>query len=310
MSQFDDFDAFAMATKPWNLDFRQLDSGSFQSILKLCGQEDFQIGYTAANRMLLQEGSSPAGLRMFVFPTDGCLPMRWRRQEIRPDSMLIFPRNCELEAVSSTDFEIIGIAFTEDYLNQLCKEMEWPEFQILSQGAEVLQCQSRAIQGFRQSLKQALMHLSMCYSLEADSVISPSQKRQLALSVLQLIGERQSLQLPRVMRFRDRALQQAVAFIESYEQASLSMADLCRVSHASERTLEYAFREYYGVTPKQFELRHRLNRVKKKLHMADSKSAKIVNIANQWGFWHMGQFAADYRKLFGELPSDTLQRSC
>jgi len=32
-------------------------------------------------------------------------------------------------------------------------------------------------------------------------------------------------------------------------------------------------------------------------------------VANAWGFWHMGQFARDYRRLFGELPSDTLRCS-
>ena len=33
---------------------------------------------------------------------------------------------------------------------------------------------------------------------------------------------------------------------------------------------------------------------------------KVNEAANAWGFWHMGQFAKDYRKLFGELPSETL----
>jgi hypothetical protein len=27
------------------------------------------------------------------------------------------------------------------------------------------------------------------------------------------------------------------------------------------------------------------------------------------GFWHMGQFAADYRAIYGELPSKTLRRN-
>jgi len=31
-----------------------------------------------------------------------------------------------------------------------------------------------------------------------------------------------------------------------------------------------------------------------------------IVIANQYGFWHMGQFAKDYNNLFGELPSETI----
>ena len=31
----------------------------------------------------------------------------------------------------------------------------------------------------------------------------------------------------------------------------------------------------------------------------------VQEIAQRWGFWHTGEFAADYRRLFGELPSQT-----
>lgn len=34
--------------------------------------------------------------------------------------------------------------------------------------------------------------------------------------------------------------------------------------------------------------------------------ATINEAAQRWGFWHAGEFAADYRLLFGELPSQTL----
>jgi len=32
-------------------------------------------------------------------------------------------------------------------------------------------------------------------------------------------------------------------------------------------------------------------------------------MANRHGFWHMGQFAKDYKNLFGELPSQTLSKN-
>ena len=44
------------------------------------------------------------------------------------------------------------------------------------------------------------------------------------------------------------------------------------------------------------------------LGMHRDRLVTIQDIASHWGFWHLGQFAQDYRHLFGELPSDTLHK--
>ena len=40
---------------------------------------------------------------------------------------------------------------------------------------------------------------------------------------------------------------------------------------------------------------------------ADARQG-IADVALRWGFTHLGRFAADYRKRFGQLPSQTLKR--
>ncbi|MCP4405581.1 MAG: helix-turn-helix domain-containing protein [bacterium] len=75
----------------------------------------------------------------------------------------------------------------------------------------------------------------------------------------------------------------------------------------SKRTLQYAFLEHFGVSPKRYLQIYRLNRVRSILKKRDPNSVAVADVANRWGFWHMGQFAKDYRKLFGELPSSTLK---
>jgi AraC family ethanolamine operon transcriptional activator len=49
----------------------------------------------------------------------------------------------------------------------------------------------------------------------------------------------------------------------------------------------------------------RLNAVRHELRAAAAGTTSIGTIAQRWGFWHSGEFAGDYRRLFGELPSQT-----
>ena len=68
-----------------------------------------------------------------------------------------------------------------------------------------------------------------------------------------------------------------------------------------------AFKERFGIGPKAHLQRRRLLRVRAEL-IKPGSPLTISHVANGSGFWHMGQLARDYRRLFGELPSETLNR--
>ena len=98
------------------------------------------------------------------------------------------------------------------------------------------------------------------------------------------------------------AIYRAFEAIEEGSEKGVSVREIAKASRISRRTLEYAFRDRYGISPKAFINSQRLVRVRRDLL---SKPGTIADSANRWGYWHMGQFARDYRNQFGELPSQT-----
>ena len=102
------------------------------------------------------------------------------------------------------------------------------------------------------------------------------------------------------------AIRKAVDLIESRSRDAVTVAELERHVGISGRTLRHAFEVEFGVSPKQYVMAFRLNKVRSQLMNRDPRHEPIADIANDWGFWHMGQFARDYRRMFGELPSETL----
>jgi AraC family ethanolamine operon transcriptional activator len=105
----------------------------------------------------------------------------------------------------------------------------------------------------------------------------------------------------------------AVRLAREYIHARLSeplpLSELCRHSGLKARTLETGFQEVTGLPPVAYIRSLRLNAVRRALHDQSTPPRSISDIALDNGFWHLSQFATDYRKLFGEMPKDTRRRS-
>jgi AraC family ethanolamine operon transcriptional activator len=109
---------------------------------------------------------------------------------------------------------------------------------------------------------------------------------------------------------RQRGFDLAIETIRSADLDDLNLADLCGQVGVSQRTLEYAFRERLGASPAEFIRRLRLHRARRALLAAQRGDDTVAVIAMTFGFYQLGRFAAEYRTIFGELPSATLARRC
>lgn len=87
---------------------------------------------------------------------------------------------------------------------------------------------------------------------------------------------------------------------------SVTIMDLSRFCGMRARSLINAFEAVTGLSPMDYLKRLRLTEVHRTLLRADRSRTRIINVATDWGFWHMGHFARDYRDMFGESPSRTL----
>jgi AraC-like DNA-binding protein len=84
--------------------------------------------------------------------------------------------------------------------------------------------------------------------------------------------------------------------------SSVAIAAACGVSS---RSLFRVFRASRGTGPMAWARNLRLQRVRAELQRGDSIGRTISQIASDWGFTHFGHFCEEYRRLYGETPSDT-----
>ncbi|TVP65387.1 MAG: helix-turn-helix domain-containing protein [Leptolyngbya sp. LCM1.Bin17] len=100
----------------------------------------------------------------------------------------------------------------------------------------------------------------------------------------------------------------AKAYIMDHLDQPLTLAQICQAVCTSQRSLQYGFQEMLGMGPMAFVKVQRLHGIRRALLHADPKPETVAHIAHQWGFFSLSHFSRDYKQLFGELPSQTLQR--
>lgn len=111
---------------------------------------------------------------------------------------------------------------------------------------------------------------------------------------------------PRATINRYSIVRRAEDYLREHATHPVYMDELCSATHTSERALEYAFSDVIGVSPYNYLMALRLNRARAEL-LNTPLRAQIKSTALAWGFTHLGRFSEHYKRLFGELPSETIR---
>ncbi len=105
-----------------------------------------------------------------------------------------------------------------------------------------------------------------------------------------------------------RDVKRAVDYIEANIAAPVRLTDIVQAAGVPGRTLFKHFGQFHGVSPMEYLRSVRYESVRQALRNGD-EAESISDIASACGFSHLGRFASEYRKRFGERPSDTRRRS-
>ncbi len=141
----------------------------------------------------------------------------------------------------------------------------------------------------------------------AQGAGSREDLEQLVGSLAVALGAVEGRSPPSLER-RLAAVRRALEFIRAHCCDPLTVGDLCRVTGLSWRSLERAFSQVCGITPKAAITLCRLHRAREALQAAEPGSETVTEVACRCGITHLGRFPAAYRSLFGEYPSETLAR--
>jgi AraC family ethanolamine operon transcriptional activator len=301
-----DIDEFVEMLRGFHLGFMQIDKGTFVAEgvqIQLAG-----VLLSAAHygRALVHSGAPPPKKITFALGTSR-LPALWQGRNFGPHDLLMVASGIEIDLVTPAGYGIATASFPLELVEATADSLGWIPPTNATEGVVIGLEHSKA-EMLRTKFSAAFDESITRPFNEQAAHWTPSKQEDLLRTLLRCTSKSLPSTRPVSNGERARVLKAALTAINDQPDDVLTVGDLCRIARASERTLYYAFTEHFGLPPAQYMKARRLNGAHNDLCREHDSSMKIADVANKWGFWHLGQFAKDYRSWFQELPSDTYER--
>lgn len=299
-----DINEHAAHMSGWRITYDQVTSGAFQGdLFELC-LDWMQVVRDRTNQALIKTGAARPGTIAFNIPLK-CQGNAYCAGHMLPGGTALVAHGDDLpqlrapqavdvivvsidQAVLERELALHGIAFTSAHLPKVYQLEGLAVAQQLQTLIEGIEHEERTVQGWlvddkrRHQVRDVIMNqLLDLLPAEPPIQLTPSARKRVV----------------------DRACEYALSHLDE----PLTILDLCRHLGASRRKLQYCFQETLEINPLAYLRALRLNAVRRELR--DSAGASSVqDVATRWGFWHLSRFSSEYREMFGELPSHTLNR--
>lgn len=301
-----DADDYLRELGGWEIKCSQLSPGVFAGNTQHVEFPSFGIIRKTTNRILLKTGCTPVGTCTIGIPIGQSNLAYHNGQRLSPGHVALLTSGAEFElrTPEAFDFLVVNVA-TETLCNYL-DEREQDSTDLRTEGKGIVFHSPNA-----QQLSSTLLHVLQAATDAPDQL---SRMAFLEESVMLAVANCVASRSPNaanlsVRESRRRLVERAKHYLLRMLDHDILIGDMCRDLGTNPRTLQDAFNEVLGVTPNAFIKALRLNNVRRELKEPSKRNDHIGDIAAHWGFWHLSQFASDYRQAFGELPSETKQRA-
>ena len=295
-------------TGEWNFEVSQLTKGPLHVESNLFALDGVSLLYITINQTVLQRGYGPPNMIAVFMPHEGSAPAFAYGQRLERGQCVTVV-GAEVEAVTHAGYQETDLGFDMDACRSQLEALNGGSFNvkfgttIAAPGPEWIADMTARVEWLLAAARKHGAGLS-----------NPLLRRSLADHLLAAMVrfDTSPADIDSTTRNATASRRVAVRLAREYIHGRLSeplpLSELCRHAGLKVRTLETGFREVTGLTPIAYIRSLRLNTVRRALHDPSARQRSISDIALDNGFWHLSQFASDYRKLFGETPINTRRR--
>lgn len=280
--------------------YHQVGAGPFTGEMVRIDFDGVVLVRERCNRKLIQEGSMNV-LSIGWIPKHAGL-FRCNGVDLDPERAVLYGQRAEFEIVCDAS-ELIGVAITPDTLARVM-EVEPALAARFSSGVRRMPPPIAA--SLRDAVSQALA------VAEAGKDPGIGRRRALRSELIRLVLAIAYLPDAAGRKRCDdtyaRVIGSAQRVIKSELPRAMGISELCRRIGVSRRNLFYAFGAVLGTSPHQYLKTVRLDAARRALKQQQADKRSIADLAWEAGFQNPSQFAADYKRRFGELPSKTSRR--
>ncbi len=292
----------------WDLNYEQMEPGQFFGSSREIHLSGVQLLLEANNVLLNEYGVAWPDCYVFGIPMRMAGEGSFNGLPWGPTSTVVFQGEKEHDVVVPP-MEMLVLAINREVMQDYMWTVEHVSLRgWLDHGPLVVSDANVT----RRTGSELLCALQACF--DDPSVVHGPQTRsaiaQHALSCLApLVSANQLSPRQSLSSFgHSQTVSRAREYILEHIDTPLQIIDVCRALKVSRRTLQYSFTDVLGVNPATYLRVLRLNRARQDLLSYDTcRPTQIKEVVARWGFWHLSRFSAEYRQLFGELPSATLR---
>ncbi|MBI2309069.1 MAG: helix-turn-helix domain-containing protein [Rhodocyclales bacterium] len=303
-----DADDHAAGLQHWRQDYEQLSTGAFEGVLDEVWFGNVQLFRERTNQIVHQTGVAWDGSRTIAVPNAISEEGLIGGTMLSGNTVFTFGEGDDLDFRTPKSLDIVAVTVDANALKEFASTV-WhldtdggvPRLGVFTLPPEV---PAR----LREFLMLLLASIKSNPKVLNYQQIRKGMEQEIFNNIVLAIGDTGATTDATVARSRKAVVEKVREYVLAHREDPVTVADLCAALNVSRRTLQYSFQAVLNVNPVAYLRAIRLNGTRRALRAASgTPSASVADIAARWGFWHLSHFAADYKLMFGELPSQTLR---